>query len=276
VLALGFSPEEQTLVSGSKDGSLRVWRIESGKETVMAKAHPPGVRAVVFSPDGKQIASGGWDSRVKVWDSASGKNLREFKTERVVQAVAWSPDGKYIAAGCDGGTVVVWNMSEPEDRVVLRGHVSAVSAVKFVERESILISGSADGRVCIWSTDDWSHVRELEESSPVMAAAVSMDGRYLATGCEDGQVRIRDLGNLSSVRLARVQPNLVRSLAAGWGSVYAAGGHSEKIVLFDAQGDKLLELEDIKNPASAIAFGAKGRYLAAGSDSGVIYIWEAQ
>ncbi len=276
VLALAFSPDGKTLVSGSKDGSVRLWRLDSGGETLIPRAHPLGVRAVAFCSDGKRIASGGWDSYVRIWDAGSGRKLKEFKTGSRVQAVAWSGDGKYVAAGSDDGIVSVWDMSGPDRAVVLKEHVGAVSVVRFVDDESLLVSGSADGRVCIWKVGDWSQARELEESSPVMAASVSRDGRFLATGCEDGQVRVRHLSSLDSVRVVRVQPNLIRSLAAGWGGVYAAGGHSEKIVFFDAQGNRLLELDDIKGPASALAFEAKGRKLAAGSDSGIIYLWKAE
>ena len=276
VLALKFSPSGKMLVSGSKDGSIRLWDTESGRETPILKAHPSGVRAIAFSPDGKKIVSGGWDGYVRTWDLATVKKLAEFKAGRQVQSVAWSSDGKYVAAGSDDGTVAVWSMPKKERVAVLKEHVGAVSVVRFIEKEAVLLTGSADGRVCFWKISDWSQMRELAESSPVMSATVSRDGRHLITGCEDGQVRVRDFSSLNSVRLVKVQPHFIRDLDAGWGAVCAAGGHSEKIVLFDVLGKKLLELEDIKGPASALAFETKGRCLAAGSDGGIIYLWLAQ
>jgi WD40 repeat protein len=140
----------------------------------------------------------------------------------------------------------------------------------------VLISGGADGAVIFWKVSDGSQAGKLTETSPVKALSVSRDGESVAIGCKDGQVRLRELESKKRLRVTKVQPNWVLSLAAGWGSVFAAGGDGEKVTILGAAAGKLLELKELKVSATALAFEGRGRYLAAGSSGGVIYFWLAE
>ena len=59
VLALDFSPDGESLVSGSGDTTVRIWDILTETPLYTCEAHKHWVLAVCFSPDGKKIASGG-------------------------------------------------------------------------------------------------------------------------------------------------------------------------------------------------------------------------
>jgi WD40 repeat protein len=68
--AVAFSPDGKLLVAGTFDGSLRVWRVDSGQVVGHVKAHDQLVAALAFSPDGKTLASGSDDSTILLWDVA--------------------------------------------------------------------------------------------------------------------------------------------------------------------------------------------------------------
>src|SRR5207244_2926900 len=62
VMALDTNPTADTqIVSGSADGSVRVWNVESGQATAQMK-HGAAVTAVAVRPDGKRFASAGVDN----------------------------------------------------------------------------------------------------------------------------------------------------------------------------------------------------------------------
>jgi WD40 repeat protein len=67
VFAVAFSPDGKTVVSGSGDGTLRVWDIASGVSLHTLKGHSDVVYAVAFSPDGKTVVSGSLDRTLRVW-----------------------------------------------------------------------------------------------------------------------------------------------------------------------------------------------------------------
>ena len=71
VKAVSLSPDGKTLASGSRDNTVRVWDLATGKS--QRRSHDSDVTAVSFSPDGKTLASGSRDNTVRVWDLATGK-----------------------------------------------------------------------------------------------------------------------------------------------------------------------------------------------------------
>src|SRR6266700_6794162 len=64
--SLAWSPDGTRLVSGSADGSARVWQVSSGEPLVSYRGHQGRVYSVAWSPDGRWIASGGEDTTVQL------------------------------------------------------------------------------------------------------------------------------------------------------------------------------------------------------------------
>lgn len=276
LLSMAFAPDAPILASASKDGTVRIWDMELQKELLSINAHPAGVQSVAFHPEGRIIVSGGWDRAVRVWDATAGEKLKEFELASPVQAVAWSPNGHYVTAGCADGTLRMWAVEEGWKETVLPGHEDGVRSLAFGSGGAVLISAGADGRVFFWRASDCSQTEKLTVSSPVKSIAISADGEFLAIGCEDGRVRIRAIEKADSIRVMRVQPHWVLSLASAWGCVFAAGGDAEKVTIVDSVAGRIAQLDDLKSPANALAFGNEGRYFVAGTSGGVIYFWIAE
>ena len=70
VSSVAFSPDGRTALSGSTDGTLKLWEVATGKELRTLTGHLNTVNSVAFSPDGRTAVSGSDDQTLKLWQVA--------------------------------------------------------------------------------------------------------------------------------------------------------------------------------------------------------------
>jgi hypothetical protein len=65
---MAYHPKGTAVASGSRDGSVRVWEVPTGRELTQLPAHQGEVRAIAYSPDGDYLLTAGDDREVRLWD----------------------------------------------------------------------------------------------------------------------------------------------------------------------------------------------------------------
>jgi WD40 repeat protein len=105
------TPEGKRAVSASRDRTLKVWDLETGRELRTLKRHSDVVTAVAVTPEGKRAVSASWDRTLKVWDLETGRELRTLEGHSdVVTAVAVTPEGKRAVSASRDRTLKVWDL----------------------------------------------------------------------------------------------------------------------------------------------------------------------
>ncbi|OAD20530.1 repeat protein, partial [Candidatus Thiomargarita nelsonii] len=112
VIIVAFSPSGQQALSGSKDGTMKLWDVSSGRLLKTFVEQSEGyVWGVAFSPSGQQAVSGGSDGTLKLWELSSGRLLKTFVGHSdEVESVAFSSSGQRILSGSLDTTTRLWNV----------------------------------------------------------------------------------------------------------------------------------------------------------------------
>ena len=148
VNSVAFSPDGKRMLSGGKDGKIKLWEVASGRLIRTLRGHTQDVNAVAFSPDGAYVLSGGGgDASVKLWDIATGQFIRFFIGHtRAVASVAFSPDGKRIASGSFDHTVRLWDVATGKLVREFKGHSGPVASVRVLAGWRTPAFRQSDGR----------------------------------------------------------------------------------------------------------------------------------
>ena len=95
IYSVAFSPDGNTIASGSAFNIVRLWDVATVKLIRTLEGHTVDVYSVAFSPDGNTLASGSEDDTIRLWDVATGNLIRTLEGHTAdVYSVAFSPDGK--------------------------------------------------------------------------------------------------------------------------------------------------------------------------------------
>jgi WD40 repeat protein len=196
VRCVAYSPDGVFVASGSRDNTLRLWRVSSGRTVVSYKAHSDGVWSLAFSPDGTLLASGGGDHQIRLWHPATGELVRVLEGHAsTVQHLAFSPDGRTLAsAGGFDRTIRLWDVATGQTVDVLPAHADAVLCLAYSPTGDRLASAGYDGVIQLWRAEDARHVREISVSQAVIRAVafVPPRGDLLVAAGDDRAVRFWD------------------------------------------------------------------------------------
>lgn len=117
VNAVAFSPDEQTLVSGSTDRWVKLWRVPDGSLRQEWQISSRSVSSVAFSPDGQLVVAGGLSfsgssNMLYCWRLADGAQLFHQVAPQSAGSVAFSSDSRTLASSGNGldSTILLWSI----------------------------------------------------------------------------------------------------------------------------------------------------------------------
>lgn len=111
--ALKFTPDGSTMISGSRDCTIKFWDMPNLEERRTLKGHSEWVRNLLVSKDGKMLISASDDGTVKMWDIETGRQFRTIKSHKgPVRGIALSRDEKYLATAGHDRIITLWEGGE--------------------------------------------------------------------------------------------------------------------------------------------------------------------
>jgi WD40 repeat protein len=179
IKGLDLSPNGKYILSGSADGTARLWDVKTGQELRRFSGHGGQVDVVAFSSDGQRILTSGFEGRVLLWEIEPHSELPTFNSQNQMYGVVFSPDGKLLATNVISNELRLWDV--PTRQMLWRTQDSGLAlwALKYSPDGKYLLSGNMDGVTTLWDAKTGQAVRRFTAHGldEIFDVAFSPDGK---------------------------------------------------------------------------------------------------
>ena len=206
VASMGFNMDSSMLASGGQDGKVKVWDTSNGSLIVTFTEHISKVTDIKFaSSKANVLISASLDGTVRAYDLVKYRNFRIMTTPQPCQFLSVAVDfsGEIVCAGTmDPYSIYVWSLKTGDLVDVLSGHTGPVSSLAFSSVKDLLVSGSWDKTVKLWTLYAKKHDPEsFEHTSEIVSVDLTPDDKEVAASTLNGEIYTWDVesGSLKNI-----------------------------------------------------------------------------
>jgi class 3 adenylate cyclase/GTPase SAR1 family protein len=246
------------------------------------------INRISWSRDGKVLAAACTDNVVRLWSIDAENDFRAEAHEPFadhhgeVYGVVWSYDGSCLASGSADGCI---NLRDPKNHRDVRrlsthnGPVFCLAFYTFDKDTPLLAAGYFNGKIIVWNvktrTQSWN---VSAHHGAVNTLSWSHDGKLLASGGDDGRIRLWDFQKKEPFGTPLIEDASGSVLSVSWDSLkgtwLASGSRDGVIRIWDPLTGRLKHrLEGHTGLVSRVAVSRNSRYLASKSQDNSVRLW---
>jgi WD40 repeat protein/serine/threonine protein kinase len=169
------------------------WRYLSGlcrPRHVELHGHEAAVRSVCWSPDWQRVLTGGQDGTARLWEAATGKQLRRFTGHRGEVVACFACNGRFVLSAGREQEVRLWNADTGQ---LVRRLSGAGDLAACDMRGKWLATVGRNKQLRLFELAGGREVWNVALPAEMVSLAMSPDGRYLASGCYQRAVELREV-----------------------------------------------------------------------------------
>lgn len=112
VYAVDCSPDGMRIATAGRDGSARIFDLQTGAIVAEIAGHDDSIYDIRFSSDGSLVVTGGRNGLAKVWRARDGALIKILEGhEGVVRRALFAPDGRTLLTTGEDGTIRLWRIA---------------------------------------------------------------------------------------------------------------------------------------------------------------------
>lgn len=201
--------DDQFAFSGSKDGSIIKWCLETNKiiakipgvgknaiekdAKLKKKHHIRHINCLSISSDNKYLASGGWDMLIRIWNPLDMCLIHTFSGHRSeVTALIFRKNSHQLYSASADKSIKLWTLEEEDQMAYIEslfGHESTVTSIDVLKKERLLTSGGRDQSLRIWKIVEQAQTVYLSQHESADVAKYIDDKTFISAG-EDGSLNL--------------------------------------------------------------------------------------
>jgi WD40 repeat protein len=286
---IGYSEDGKALLIADREGEVHWWDLESSQK-LEPVPQPPGFRTLAFSAEGTVHAGVSEEGFAAVWNVRNGRSRESSMT------IAKSDESFMVVSG-DGSTVAwmsgdgvhVWNHERNRQMHLDVGDENLPTYARDLHLPALSSSGErlvVTGTERHFSSELWNIADELPErvwpeplkgGGPERQAAFSKDGKLLAIGNWDTDVRLHQVESGELLRTLKGHSQPVEALAFSRdGTRLVSIGGDHKLCIWDVEtGGLLSAMQGYEDRAIMVVWSPEGDSIAAQSADGTVKVWTA-
>lgn len=185
-----FFTQENKLITGSNDGSVRIWNLNdySFQEFDGREAF---IHNLEISKQGSHIVTGHSNGRVALWNIDERKKewAQGYHNGEAVNHICFSHDGLHILSSSSNNQAFIWDLQG--NPINIFNHSGAVLSASFSQNDQFVLTNSSDGTAKYWKVDQKEReaLKTFKMPSTATVAVFSTGEKFIVTGCKDGIVR---------------------------------------------------------------------------------------
>ncbi|WP_185154035.1 caspase family protein [Fulvivirga sp. M361] len=285
IKSVAFTNDGNYLLSGSRDKTIKLWELATGREIRSYLGHESTINDLVVTPDGKYFVSSSADKTAKLWEIATGKLIRTYAAHKdYMTSVALSPDGKLLVTAGYDQEAILWELKTGEELKRFkvnpdRGVGYGISA-DFSPNGKQIAFGGDNRSVVIY---DIASAEEIAELKPEMGRCggcgtfVKYFGNDILSAGNGGDLKLWDMNEKSTKKLLYTNPDEFTALDHdGTSKVFIST--EDSIKLFNLTSGKILWQKQVlaEEGNTDATLSPDGKKIALSNDDKVVRIYDLE
>lgn len=270
IWCIAVLPGGKKLVSGSKDDYLKVWSIEEGTCLQTLEGHSSWVSCVATIASPGLIISGANDKSIKVWEIEAKCFLsveRHFKQPGCI--VSSSALGLVVSGAQDA--IKIWSLSNGK---CLHTILSPASCLAIDKGNCLLISGTMDGSLAVWSLTTFCMIQSVNGHSGVVTCLFGFGCDSFISAAADGTLKMWTCSLIECTTFSGHTAGIKCFAVSGDEAIVASGSSDCTVRIWNIlEGKCIGTLCGHTKAIGCIHISKDNAFIATGSDDMTLRIW---
>ncbi|KAG0706487.1 WD40-repeat-containing domain protein [Suillus ampliporus] len=275
ISAVAVFPDRRRMVTGSFDGTLRLWDLEKGVVLRYMGGHTYGVRAVAVARNGKLIASGGRRGGLITWNGDTGEPLINAVQAHSdsIDSLDFSPDGAVLATGSrDKTTILVTTSTWKKQQLIhCRDHVWCIRYSPSGEHLAIATSSN----IQIWNPGRRDCIINLEGLGRNLSLTWTSSGTRLLSAGNDNAIQEWDSSSWKQVGdVWKGHTNDINAIVVdSTGTLVASASDDNHVRLWRLSDRRTIALFKHSGAVYSVTFSMDSKVILSGGGDKKISMW---